>query len=47
VQGTPAADDFVWFEVFRNATSGGDTLAVDARLHGVKIFYTINASTDA
>lgn len=47
IAGTPAADDVVLFEIFRNATSGSDTLAVDARLHGIKLFFTINAGNDA
>lgn len=47
IQDTPAANDLVWFEVFRNTGGASDTLAVDARLHGVKLFYTVNAGDDS
>lgn len=40
---TPAAEDWVMFEISRDVT---DTLGVDARLHGVKIHYTTDALTD-
>lgn len=39
VGGTPATGDLVYFQVYRDAAAGGDTLAVDARLLGVKIQY--------
>lgn len=47
IAGTPAAGDVVIFQVFRNAADGGDTLAGDARLHGVTLFYTTDAANDA
>lgn len=47
VQGAPGEEEFVVFEVFRDISDAGDTLAVDARLHGVKLHYTTNAVTDA
>jgi hypothetical protein len=40
IAGTPAAGDIVHFAAYRDANAGGDTLAVDARLQGVKINYT-------
>lgn len=46
VAGSPGAEEYVVFQVYRNATSGSDNLAVDARLHGVKIHYTTAALTD-
>jgi hypothetical protein len=46
VNGSPAAEDWVYFEVLRDVSDTNDTLAVDARLHGVKIHYTIDAGTD-
>jgi len=47
IGGSPAAGDRVYFRVYRNAASGSDTLAVDARLHGVDLFITTDAGNDA
>jgi hypothetical protein len=47
IAGTPAAGDTVQFQINRTVADGGDTLAVDARLHGIRLFYTVNAATDA
>lgn len=48
VGGTPQAEDMVFFRVSRLATDGtNDTLAVDARLHGIELFITTDAPTDA
>jgi hypothetical protein len=44
--GSPAENDVLVLQVYRDATSGSDTLAVDARLHGVAVFYSTNANTD-
>lgn len=46
VAGTPSAEEWVVFQVKRDVSNGSDTLAVDARLHGVKIHYTTDAATD-
>lgn len=46
IGGTPAENDAVIFQVYRDADAGGDTLAVDAKLLGVKIIYTTNARSD-
>lgn len=43
IAGTPAALDMVYFEVSRDVT---DTLAVDARLIGITLFYTTDANID-
>lgn len=45
--GTPASGDITIFQAFRNASAAGDTLAIDARLHGVALFITTDAPTDA
>lgn len=45
IAGTPAAGDTVQFQI--NRTVASDNLNADARLHGIKLFYTINAPTDA
>ena len=48
IAGTPAAEDLVVFQVLRKADDGtNDTLAVDARLHGVTLYFTTAAGTDA
>jgi hypothetical protein len=47
IAGTPAAQDWVVFQVKRVPADASDTMAIDARLHGVTINYTTNASTDA
>ena len=47
IAGTPAAEDWVVFQVYRVASDGADTLAGDARLHGVMLLYTTDAMTDA
>jgi hypothetical protein len=46
VAGTPAAEEYVVFQVKRVPSDGSDTMAIDARLHGVKIHYTIDAAKD-
>jgi hypothetical protein len=43
IAGTPAAEDLVAFQVTRDIS---DTLAVDAKLIGIKLFVTLNAATD-
>jgi hypothetical protein len=47
VGGAPAVGDWVHFVVRRLSDNAADTLAVDALLIGVKIFFTTNAATDA
>ncbi len=47
IAGTPASGDVVQFQIKRNPSDGSDTLGIDARLHGVKVYFTTNAATDA
>lgn len=47
IAGTPAEEDVVVFQVYRDASNGSDTMTIDARLEGVCIFYTTNAVNDA
>jgi len=44
VGSSPTAEDYVIFEVSRDVS--GDTLAEDARLHGIKIHYTTDTGSD-
>jgi hypothetical protein len=46
ISNTPAKGDFVIFQIFRDVSDAGDTLAVDARLHGLNIIYTTTSSED-
>lgn len=45
--GSPAENDLVIFQISRAVSDGADTLAQDALLLGVRLFYTINAGSDA
>ena len=47
IGGSPAENDYVIFQVKRVPSNGSDTMAIDARLHGIKLFITTNAATDA
>lgn len=46
VNNVTTSEEFVMFQVKRNVTNSNDTMAVDARLHGVKIHYTIDDAKD-
>ena len=45
--GTPAAADMSYFRIFRDVSDAADTAAEDARLIGVKLFYTVDAGDDS
>ncbi len=47
IAGSPAAGDVVHFRVYRDPTAGSDTLAVDARLHGIVLIVNVDAGNDA
>lgn len=47
IGGSPAEGDLVVFQIYRHPADAGDTLAVDARLHGIHVYMTTNAATDA
>ena len=47
VAGTPQAEDMVFFRLSRVTGDGGDTMTIDARLHGITLYVTTNADTDA
>jgi hypothetical protein len=44
--GTPAKTDLIFVRVARVAANGSDTLAVDADLVGVELYYTTDAAVD-
>jgi hypothetical protein len=41
--GSPAAEDVVVFQIYRN----GGSLAVDAKLIGIRLNFTVNAQDDS
>lgn len=47
ISNTPQPEDFVLFRLSRVATDGADTLDIDARLHGITLFYKTLWVTDA
>ena len=47
IAGSPAVDQLTYFQLFRDANAGGDTFTADARVLGIKIFYTTDAANDA
>ena len=47
IAGSPAAEDLVIFRVYRDVSDANDTLAVDARLHAVKLDVTTDTGNDA
>ena len=47
IAGSPADDQYTFFQVYRDAADGSDTFTGDARLLGIKLFYTTDAANDA
>lgn len=47
ISGTPAGGQMVFFRLSRDTAAGSDTMAIDARLHGVTLYVTTDAETDA
>ena len=46
IAGTPAAEDMVFFRVFRDVSDANDDMTQDARLIGIKLFFTTDAGND-
>jgi len=46
IAGTPADDDMCFFRVFRDVSDANDDMTEDARLIGIKLFFTTDAATD-
>ena len=42
-----AATEQTYFQLYRDANAGGDTFSADARVLGIKIFFTTDAANDA
>jgi len=47
IAGSPADNDICYFRMYRDVSQGGDNMAEDARLIGIKLFYTTDAVNDA
>lgn len=47
IGGSPAEGDMVFFQIRRVPANGSDTLGVDARLLGIRLYITTNAANDA
>ena len=45
IAGSPSVDEYVFFEIFRDVSA--DDLDADAKLLGVKLFFTTDAANDA
>ena len=47
IGGSPADNDYTFFQLYRDAADGSDTFTGDARVMGIKLFYTTDAANDA
>lgn len=47
IAGTPQPEDYVLFQVARVPDNGSDTMAIDARLHGITLYYVTTTLNDA
>ena len=47
IAGTPADDDICYFRIFRDVSDANDDMTEDARLIGIKLFFTTDANNDA
>ena len=47
VAGSPAAGEQTYFQLYRDAADGSDTFTGEARVLGIKLFFTTDAANDA
>jgi hypothetical protein len=47
IAGSPAVDQQTYFQLYRDADAGTDTFTGDARVLGIKLFFTTDAANDA
>ncbi len=47
IAGSPADNEYTFFQIYRDAADGSDTFTGDARLLGIKLFFTTDAANDA
>jgi len=46
IDGSPSPQDYVMFQISRVVADSSDNMAVNARLHGITLYFTTNAATD-
>jgi len=46
IAGTPADDQQTYFQLYRDAADGSDTFSGEARVLGIKLFYTTDSAND-
>jgi len=46
IAGSPADDDYTFFQLYRDAADGSDDFTGDARVLGIKLFYTTDEAND-
>ena len=47
IQGSPGDNELTFFRIFRDVSDSNDDMAGDARVLGIKLFFTTDALTDA
>ena len=47
IAGSPGDDELCYFRIFRDVSDSNDDMAGDCRLHGIKLFFTVDAHNDA
>lgn len=47
IAGSPAAEDAVWFQIYRDADDGSDTMSGDAKLLGILVQYLEDSTEDS
>jgi hypothetical protein len=47
IAGTPSDGDLCFFQIYRDPADGADTFSADAKLLGIKLFFTTDAVNDA
>ena len=47
IAGSPGDDELCFFRIFRDVSDGNDDMTEDARLLGVKLFFTTDSANDA
>ena len=47
IAGSPGDDELCYFRIFRDVSDSNDDMDGDCRLHGIKLFFTVDAYNDA